>query len=137
VASAFIPRYQPTAVFHLMPPASRFEVINDRCFYQVTQHNEHTVLDGISYKAYLRHKMNHITMALQQDRNMLAIKRLCQRDNIPYVCIFSNELAFDIPDHEFDENTEWARDLGHFGLGHNKETTKQMYNRYLKATDES
>lgn len=115
VAQYYIPKIQPKIVIMLSPSNCRKEVINE---HNQTHHyliSEDKINNNLLWAEWLSNSLN---FSLNQQKNILAIEKICNDYSIKFYC-FDSEKDFSYPDK--------ARDLLHSGrLGNMKFSQKVL-----------
>jgi len=101
LANYLIPKYKPQAVFLLSPFKFRYE------FYEGTTYYNYTASKGAVWIEPTVEMASDLHNELNAEKNILAIKSLCDREHIPFIWLSINDLE----PVDFD----FARDLAHVG----------------------
>ena len=106
---------KPKILFLLSPDSARIEILNtNNVISIVPNHREHEF--GNYYKLYLSNDDN---LSINQQKNILAIKSLCNTYNIKFVCI---DDPFAIENNSID----LSRDLMHKGPATNSKLAQRF-----------
>lgn len=118
---------EPVAVFCLAPFDNRWEFIEDNEFKNFGLWGEWLYNDNTKLVTELH--TNEQRNRLNQHKNLLAMQKLCDLYNIPFVlmeCDMNSAWAWP----EFIEG-DWARDLGHQGRIWHDEVARRMNMQFL------
>ena len=101
----------------LVPFVDRFEIWDSGVAHVIMHNTQHTLdIDGYQ-KIYLASRENGQT---NQNKNLHAIKHLCNEKQIPF--------CFQFLDHYAATWVDYGRDLAHWGTKSNKIMAEKMYN---------
>ena len=137
IARTLIPEHKPKAVFLLTPDKNRTEVISE--FMNLNRPMNLSIWNESTpvYKDYLKLKSDEFSQLLQQERNVLSIKRLCGEENIPFVYLnyenLENLYANTDTDIDLFNSTGQARDLLHAGLEFHNILTDMMWTEFKQV----